>query len=77
MFLFSFPSAKINDTVNFGEEEEDDNIEFDEVSGDEDIEGVCQRPLNSHFSFCSFPSYLYKADITRKSLNEHPPVVKK
>ncbi|KAH7947044.1 hypothetical protein HPB52_007475 [Rhipicephalus sanguineus] len=31
--------AKINDTVNFGEEEEDDNIEFDEVSGDEDIEG--------------------------------------
>ncbi|KAH9381252.1 hypothetical protein HPB48_014437 [Haemaphysalis longicornis] len=32
--------AKINDTVNFGEEEEDDNIEFDEVSGDEDIEGV-------------------------------------
>ncbi|KAL3204500.1 hypothetical protein MRX96_011508 [Rhipicephalus microplus] len=32
--------AKINDTVNFGEEEEDDNIEFDEVSGDEDIEGI-------------------------------------
>ncbi|XP_049273138.1 eukaryotic translation initiation factor 1A, X-chromosomal [Rhipicephalus sanguineus] len=35
--------AKINDTVNFGEEEEDDNIEFDEVSGDEDIEGVSRR----------------------------------
>lgn len=34
-------TAKINDTVNFGEEEEDDNIiEFDEVSGDEDIENV-------------------------------------
>ncbi|GIY64261.1 eukaryotic translation initiation factor 1A, X-chromosomal [Caerostris extrusa] len=33
--------AKINDTVNFGEEEEDDNIiEFDEVSGDEDIENI-------------------------------------
>uniref|UniRef100_A0A147BHU8 Eukaryotic translation initiation factor 4C n=1 Tax=Ixodes ricinus TaxID=34613 RepID=A0A147BHU8_IXORI len=65
--------AKINDTVNFGEEEEDDNIEFDEVSGDEDIEGVCRRRLNSHFSFFSFPSYLCKADITIKSqTSTHP-----
>lgn len=40
MYEISF-AAKINDTVNFGEEEEDDNIiEFDEVSGDEDIENV-------------------------------------
>ncbi|OQR76962.1 eukaryotic translation initiation factor 1A [Tropilaelaps mercedesae] len=30
--------AKINETAAFGEEEEDDNIEFDDVSGDEDID---------------------------------------
>lgn len=33
--------AKINETAAFGEEEEDDNIEFDDVSGDEDIDDVC------------------------------------
>lgn len=33
-------TAKINDTVTFGEEEEDDIIEFDEVGGEEDIENV-------------------------------------
>ncbi|GIY92351.1 eukaryotic translation initiation factor 1A, X-chromosomal [Caerostris extrusa] len=33
--------AKINDTVTFGEEEEDDNIiEFDEVGGEDDIENI-------------------------------------
>ncbi|GFQ82916.1 eukaryotic translation initiation factor 1A, X-chromosomal [Trichonephila clavata] len=33
--------AKINDTVTFGEEEDDDNIiEFDEVGGEEDIENI-------------------------------------
>ncbi len=34
-------SAKINDTVTFGEEEEDEDIiEFGEVSGDEEIDNV-------------------------------------
>ena len=32
--------AKINENVAFGEEEEDDNIEFDDVSGDEDIDDI-------------------------------------
>ncbi|GFV42574.1 eukaryotic translation initiation factor 1A, X-chromosomal [Trichonephila clavipes] len=33
--------AKINDTVTFGEEEDDDNIiEFDEVGGEDDIENI-------------------------------------
>jgi len=40
-------SAKINDTVTFGEEEEDEDIiEFGEVSGDEEIDNV----LNYFFS---------------------------
>lgn len=34
--------AKINETAAFGEEEEDDNIEFDDVSGDEDIDDVSE-----------------------------------
>lgn len=51
-FLFFF-IAKINDTVNFGEEEEDDNIiEFDEVSGDEDIENVSNFKI--HFECLMF-----------------------
>lgn len=50
--LFSVSIAKINDTVNFGEEEEDDNIiEFDEVSGDEDIENVSNFKI--HFEIYS------------------------
>ncbi len=37
-------SAKINDTVTFGEEEEDEDIiEFGEVSGDEEIDNVSHR----------------------------------
>lgn len=33
-------TAKINENVTFGEEEEDDIIEFDEVGGEDDIENV-------------------------------------
>lgn len=44
--------AKINDTVTFGEEEEDDNIiEFDEVGGEDDIENVSSIVLFILFSF--------------------------
>lgn len=53
-------AAKINDTVNFGEEEEDDVIiEFDEVSGEEDIENVSSNFLliSCHSAACNLQQF--------------------